>query len=205
MAQRFKTMLLFGAPGSGKGTQGELLGKIPGFFHLSTGDMFRSLDRESELGKTFASIAEKGDLVPDKLTIDLWQSYMAEQIEAGCFDPSNQILVLDGLPRTADQAKLIEPLIDVLGILHLHALDQEAMVNRLRQRALKQGRADDANESVIRNRLEIYERETRPVLDQYDASLVHDIDALGTMAIVLMQVLNVVAPIHARSVLPASV
>ncbi|HCT44127.1 MAG: adenylate kinase [Phycisphaerae bacterium] len=205
MAVRYKTVLLFGAPGAGKGTQGELLGNIPGFYHLSTGDMFRALDRESELGRTFVSYSEKGELVPDELTIKLWQQYTNEQIESGKFDPDTQLLVLDGLPRTTDQAKLIDPLLDVLGVIHLFAMNKEAMVARLRQRALQQKRTDDAKEEVIRTRLEIYERDTRPVLDMYDASMVHEIDAMGTMAMVLMHVLDVVAPIHANSVVPAGV
>lgn len=205
MAQRYKTVLLFGAPGAGKGTQGQLLGNIPGFYHLSTGDMFRSLDCESEMGRTFARYSEKGELVPDELTIKLWDCYTKELIEAGAYDPSTQLLVLDGLPRTIEQAKLIEPMLDVLGVLHLNAANKQEMVTRLRERALKQNRADDAKEEVIRNRLEIYERDTRPVLDQYASSLVHEIDAMGTMAIVLMHVLDIVAPIHARAVMPAGV
>lgn len=204
MAQRYKTVLLFGAPGAGKGTQGQLLGNIPGFYHLSTGDMFRSLDRDSEMGRTFARYSEKGELVPDELTIQLWECYTRERIEAGDYDPGKQLLVLDGLPRTTEQAKLIQSMIEVLGVIHLNAVNKEAMVQRLRERALKQNRADDAKEEVIRNRLEIYERDTRPVLDQYDPSIVHEIDALGTMAVVLMHVLDIVAPIHARAVLPAA-
>ncbi len=203
MADRFKTILLFGAPGAGKGTQGELIGKVPGFFHMSTGDMFRALDRDSEAGKKFEHYSSKGELVPDEVTIELWQCYMNKRIEEGSFDPSTMILILDGLPRTVAQAKLIRPFLDVLAVLHLNARDKEAMVARLRERAMKQNRTDDAKEEVVRNRLEIYERDTRPVLNMYDASIIHEIDALDTMAMVMMNVLNVVAPIHAGHVLSA--
>ena len=198
MAEQYKTVLFFGAPGAGKGTQGELIGNVPGFFHMSTGDMFRSLDRESELGKTFESYSSKGELVPDELTIQLWQQYMNERIADGSFDPKNTLLILDGLPRTVDQAKVIEPLIDVLAVVHLNARDQEAMVERLRERAIKQQRVDDAKEEVVRNRLSVYENETRPVLDYYDASLIHDVDAINTMAVVMSEVLSVIAPLHAK-------
>lgn len=204
MAERYKTILLFGAPGAGKGTQGELIGQVPGFYHMSTGDMFRSLDRDSEIGKKFESYSSKGELVPDEVTIELWQSYMNSRIKDGSFDPDSMILILDGLPRTVEQAKVIEPLIDVLAVIHLNAKDREAMVARLRNRALKQNRADDAKEEVVRNRLDIYERDTRPVLNTYDSSLIHDIDALDTMAMVMMNVMNVVAPIHAGHVLSAN-
>lgn len=198
MAERFKTVLFFGAPGAGKGTQGELIGNVPGFFHMSTGDMFRGLDRDSEAGRKFEAYSSKGELVPDEVTIELWRSYMDKQIAAGRFDPSTMLLVLDGLPRTVAQAELIKPLIEVLAIVHLNAKDKEAMVARLRERAIKQQRVDDAKEEVVRNRLDIYERETRPVLDVYDQSIVHEVDALNTMAMVMSEVLSITAPIHAR-------
>ncbi len=197
MAEQYKTVLFFGAPGAGKGTQGELIGSVPGFFHMSTGDMFRSLDRNSEAGKKFESYSSKGELVPDEVTIELWQDYMNQRIADGSYDPSTMLLILDGLPRTVNQAKVIAPLIDVLAVVHLNAKDKEAMVARLRERALKQNRADDAKEDVVRNRLDIYERETRPVLDVYDRSIVHDVDAINTMAMVMSEVLSVIAPIHA--------
>jgi adenylate kinase len=197
MAEQYKTVLFFGAPGAGKGTQGELIGSVPGFFHMSTGDMFRSLDRNSEAGKKFESYSSKGELVPDEVTIELWQDYMNQRIADGSYDPNTMLLILDGLPRTVNQAKVIAPLIDVLAVVHLNAKDKEAMVARLRERAIKQNRADDAKEDVVRNRLDIYERETRPVLDVYDDALVHDVDAINTMAMVMSEVLSVIAPIHA--------
>ncbi|MHA7813077.1 MAG: adenylate kinase family protein [Phycisphaerales bacterium] len=198
MAERFKTVLLFGAPGAGKGTQGELIGNVPGFYHMSTGDMFRSLDRSSEAGQKFEHYSSRGELVPDEVTIELWQEHMDRLIAEGAYDPATTILILDGLPRNVAQAKVIEPLIEVLAVIHLNAKDREAMVARLRQRALKQNRADDAKEDVVRNRLDIYERDTRPVLDVYDNSLVHDVDAINTMAMVMSEVLAILAPLQAK-------
>lgn len=198
MAERFKTVLLFGAPGAGKGTQGELIGNVPGFYHMSTGDMFRSLDRSSEAGQKFEHYSSRGELVPDEVTIELWQEHMDRLIADGAYDPATTILILDGLPRNVAQAKVIEPLIEVLAVIHLNAKDREAMVARLRQRALKQNRADDAKEDVVRNRLDIYERDTRPVLDVYDNSLVHDVDAINTMAMVMSEVLAILAPLQAK-------
>ena len=197
MAERFKTVLLFGAPGAGKGTQGELIGNVPGFYHMSTGDMFRALDRNSEAGRKFESYSSKGELVPDEVTIELWQDYINQRIAEGSYDPSTMLLILDGLPRTVNQARVIEPLIDVLAVVHLNAKDKEAMVARLRERAIKQQRTDDAREEVVRNRLDIYERDTRPVLDVYDDLIVHEVDALSTMAVVMSEVLGIIAPIHA--------
>ena len=104
------------------------------------------------------------------MTLELWQDYM--QASLGIYKPHADLLILDGLPRTLNQAKLIEPYIEVLGIVHLNAANKEDMVARLRKRAIEQKRVDDAKEDVIRNRLDIYERETRPVLNYYDQSLV---------------------------------
>tara|TARA_R110002072_G_scaffold42064_21_gene118881 strand:+ start:149126 stop:149746 length:621 start_codon:yes stop_codon:yes gene_type:complete len=197
MADRLKTVLLFGAPGAGKGTQGELLGHIPGYFHMSTGDMFRSLDKESELAQTFFKYSSKGELVPDEVTLELWHTYVKAQATLGIYKPHADLLILDGIPRTLAQTTLMDQYIEVLGIVHLSAANPDDMVARLRNRALEQKRVDDAKEDVIRNRLDIYERETRPVLNYYDQSLVHEIDAIGTLGGVLSNILQVVAPIQA--------
>ena len=196
MSDRLKTVLLFGAPGAGKGTQGELLGCIPGFFHMSTGDMFRSLDKESELGKIFYDFSSKGELVPDEVTLELWHTYVHAQAILGLYKPYSDLLILDGIPRTVAQTALMEKYIDVLGVIHLSAANPDDMIARLQKRAIEQKRVDDAKEDIIRNRLAIYEKETRPVLDHYDASIVHEIDAIGTLGGVLSNILQVVAPIQ---------
>ncbi|MBL4699286.1 MAG: nucleoside monophosphate kinase [Phycisphaerales bacterium] len=196
MADRLKTVLLFGAPGAGKGTQGALLGSIPGYFHMSTGDMFRSLDKESELGQIFYEYSSKGELVPDEVTLELWHTYVHAQAILGMYKPYSDLLILDGIPRTVAQTTLMEQYINVLGVVHLSAANPDDMIARLQNRALEQKRVDDAKEDVIRNRLAIYERETRPVLNHYDSSIVHEIDAIGTLGGVLSNILNVVAPIQ---------
>ena len=196
MADRLKTVLIFGAPGAGKGTQGSLLGSIPGYFHMSTGDMFRTLDKESELGQIFYEYSSKGELVPDEVTLELWHTYVHAQAILGMYKPYSDLLILDGIPRTVAQTSLMEKYIDVLGIIHLAAANQDDMIARLHNRAIEQNRVDDAKEDVIRNRLAIYERETRPVLNQYDQSIVHEIDAIGTLGAVLSNILKVVAPIQ---------
>ena len=196
MADRLKTVLLFGAPGAGKGTQGSMLGCIPGYFHMSTGDMFRSLDKKSELGKIFYEYSSKGELVPDEVTLELWNTYVRAQAILGLYKPYADILILDGIPRTVAQSALMEQYIDVLGVVHLSAANPDDMIARLRNRAIEQKRVDDAKEDIIRNRLDIYERETRPVLNHYDQALVHEIDAIGTLGGVLSNILKVVAPIQ---------
>lgn len=191
--ERYRTVLMFGAPGVGKGTQGGILGMVPGFFHMSTGDMFRSLDRRSELGKIFESYSNRGELVPDEVTVRLWQDFMEKNFEHRTPRPS--LLLLDGIPRNRCQAKLLDEYLDVQLILHLVSSDLDEMVRRLRKRALQQGRSDDADEHVIRHRLEVYERETAPVLKHYPSRVVCQVDALDTPLGVLRQIVDCLLPV----------
>jgi len=186
--------LLFGQPGVGKGTQGVVLGTIPGVVHLATGDMFRGLDRESALGQEFLKYSSQGLLVPDDLTCRLWQQYVQGLIDTNAYRPQMDLLLLDGIPRSVPQAEMLAQHIDVLAIVHLVCSDEEQLVQRIKLRAQKQGRLDDADERVIRRRLDVYERETRPLLDCYDASVVHEVDADGLPMQVTQRVLNTIIP-----------
>jgi adenylate kinase len=196
MAHPYKSMLLFGAPGVGKGTQGKILACIPGLFHLATGDIFRSLDRESELGRKCYQYSARGELVPDELTIELWQDYVNTLVSKGRFSPQNEMMVLDGIPRSIGQAAALDKHIDVVRIIHLKCNDVDEMVSRMKRRARMENRHDDADEKVIRRRFEVYEEETAPVLSHYPPTLVADVDALGTPAEVLMRILKVIVPIY---------
>jgi len=196
MAGSYKCILLFGSPGVGKGTQGKILTYIPGFYHLATGDMFRSLDKQSDLGKEFMEYSSKGLLVPDELTIRLWKQYVQKKIDADEYNPQRDLLLLDGIPRSHNQAKEMAGLIDVLGVIHLVASDVDEMVQRMVRRAKTEGRHDDADENVIRRRFEVYKEETAPVLNEYDKTLIHEIDAMGTPAEVLLKVLQVLVPLR---------
>ncbi|MHC5024694.1 MAG: adenylate kinase family protein [Planctomycetota bacterium] len=195
MSDRYRSLLLFGAPGVGKGTQGRLLGQIPGINHLATGDMFRSLDKSSELGRRFVEFSSQGLLVPDELTVQLWDQYVKRRITDGEFRPRHDLLVLDGIPRSVSQARMLEDRIEVLGVIHLVAPDIDAMVERMKRRAEREGRHDDADETVIRRRFDVYKAETAPVLDLYDTSLVHEVGAVGSPATVLLEVLGQIVPI----------
>lgn len=191
---RYKAILLFGAPGSGKGTQGKIIGQIPGFFHSSTGDIFRSLDLRSEMGRTFWEYASRGALVPDETTIKVWRQYITGMEWINQFHHESEVIVLDGLPRNVNQAKLLEKEIEVVKILYLRA-DLSKMVERLRRRALKESRIDDANDAVIQRRMETFERETRPVLDYYPKELVVRIDAMKTQIEVLNDIIRELTPV----------
>lgn len=193
---RYQSILLFGAPGVGKGTQGEVLGKLPGFHHCSTGDMFRQLDKASELGKLCASFGAKGQLVPDEVTIRVWEEGMRFRIAAGLFNPTRDLLVLDGLPRTVAQVAMIEKHVEVKMVIHLTCSNPEEMVRRLKLRALKSGRVDDAKEEVIRKRWDVYQAETQPVLNCYPKTLIRDVEGIDTPVNVLSNILNAVRPLY---------
>ena len=196
MADRFQTVLLFGAPGSGKGTQGKILGNIPGFYHLSCGEVFRTLDTRTDLGKTFIEYSSKGLLVPDDATVQMWHLNMQARTVLSDYKPNADLLVLDGIPRNVNQAKLLEKHLNVLQIIHLVCPDKEEMIKRLRRRALKENRIDDAKEEVIRKRWEVYEQETFPVLKYYPKGIVKEVDATGSPARVLEHILEAVVPIQ---------
>ena len=194
---KFRTILLFGSPGAGKGTQGKILGALPNYLHISSGDLFRNLRVQNPIGQTFLDYASKGKLVPDEPTMSLWHDDIENRIRNGIFDPNTDTLLLDGIPRNPTQAKLLDDRLNVVGLLNLFCKDLDIMVERLQARALRQNRLDDANLDTIRNRLEIYEAETRPVLNHYGDSLVHTIDSTQTPVRVLRDVLEVLAKLEA--------
>jgi adenylate kinase len=203
---RYKSILLVGAPGSGKGTQGKILASIPGFFHSATGDIFRSLDLQSEMGRIFWEYSSRGELVPDEVTLRVWKNFMKGMEMINSFHPETQILVLDGIPRSNRQAELLDDTIEVLKVIYLVCADMKKMVERLRRRALKENRVDDANDKVIQNRLEVYERDTKPLLDHYAPDKIVRIDATMSQIKVLSEIIKVLVPVkdeidHARETL----
>jgi len=151
---RFRTFLILGAPGSGKGTQGVVLGRVPRFHHLACGDVFRSLDTRTTLGQKFVEYSSRGELVPDDLTVQLWKANVKDRVEAHQFKPEIDFLVLDGIPRNVEQAEYMEQHINVLQVFHLSCPDRTELTRRLRKRALKDNRFDDASDVVIQKRFE---------------------------------------------------
>jgi adenylate kinase len=189
---KYRTILLFGAPGSGKGTQGKILGTIPNFFHCACGDVFRNLRIDSPIGRVFIDYSSRGELVPDEQTISLWRASIEGNTQSGRFHPEQDTLVLDGIPRNVHQAEMLKETLDVIGIFYLRCTNFENLVLRLQRRALKENRLDDASLEVIRQRLKTYEVVTVPVLNYYGEDLVHHIDADQPPAEMLMDILRLV-------------
>lgn len=173
----YRAILMFGYPGCGKGTQGLVLGRMPNLVHLAMGDIFRGLDKDSDIGREFLSYSTKGQLVPDELTVRVFRHHLEWKTKTGEIDPAYHMLILDGIPRTPVQVQLLSPVIDVKRIVHLVIGDRDVLIARLRRRAAKSNRPDDADRSVIENRIEVYERESRPVLQAYPQKLVARVNA----------------------------
>lgn len=163
--KRMKNIILFGPPGAGKGTQSATLITRFGLVHLSTGDIFRSnIKGETELGTLAKSYMDKGELVPDQVTINMLEAEVEKHPEAKGF-------IFDGFPRTEAQAEALDAFLKskestIFKMLALEVPEDE-LVHRLLERGKDSGRADDANEQVIRNRIAVYERETSIVADHY--------------------------------------
>lgn len=169
--------LILGAPGSGKGTQGKILGSIPRFFHCACGDVFRSLDTRTPLGQKFVHYSSRGELVPDELTIELWKAQVDNWSDSHVYKPDIDFLVLDGIPRNVAQAEMIRRFLEIHQVFHLSCPNREELARRMRKRALKDNRIDDASDRVIQQRIATYEAETKPILEYFSNGLVTDIDA----------------------------
>ncbi|MDB6121461.1 MAG: adenylate kinase [Pedosphaera sp.] len=187
---KYRTILLFGAPGAGKGTQGKILGNIPNYFHCACGDVFRNLKADSQIGRIFLEYANRGELVPDEPTVELWSQFIDNSKKAGRFNPDTDTLILDGIPRSVHQAEMLKDTLDVRAIFYLRCPNMDKLVERLQRRALRENRLDDANLDIIRHRLKTYERETKPVLNFYGKGIVHKIDSTQTPAKVLYDILR---------------
>jgi adenylate kinase len=184
-------LLIIGPPGAGKGTQAAKLAEIYGIPAISTGDIFRANIKDgTELGKQVQAIVESGSYVPDSLTNDLVRDRLLQPDVSGGF-------LLDGYPRTTEQVEELDRILGQAGarldaVVQLVA-DVDEVVERLRKRALVEGRADDTEE-VLRHRQEVYADQTAPLIDVYAGrGLVVAVDALGEVDEVTERIVTALA------------
>lgn len=173
-------LVLFGPPGAGKGTQAEFLIQSYHLIHLSTGDLLRSeIAGQTPLGLEAKAFMDKGELVPDAVVIGMIRSKLEANPDANGF-------IFDGFPRTVEQAKALDILLNdndtpISGMLSLEVEHQE-LVNRLMGRGLVSGRADDQDQAVIENRINVYEQKTAPLISYYKAQgKQYGINGMGTI------------------------
>ena len=184
-------IILFGPPGAGKGTQAERIRDNYNFLHISTGDVFRyNIKNETELGKRAKSFIDRGELVPDDVTIKM----LAGEIEKA--DDKNGI-IFDGFPRTKAQADALDDLLneqnEKIDALISLEVDDEILTERLKERGKTSGRKDDADENVIKNRIQVYYTETEIVKDHYkQQEKLHEVDGVGSIEDITKRLNNVI-------------
>lgn len=173
-------LVLFGKPGAGKGTQAEFLKDQYNLQHISTGDVFRyNIKNGTELGNLAKSYMDKGDLVPDEVTIKMLQDEVENHLDASGF-------IFDGFPRTVAQAQALDEFLEsremrIDATLALDA-DDEVLIQRLLERGKVSGRTDDQDESKIRNRFEEYNQKTAPLQAYYEAQgKFHSVNGIGAI------------------------
>jgi adenylate kinase len=187
---RYRTILLFGMPGSGKGTQGSVLGQLPDLVHISMGDVFRKIPKYGHFGQEIARYTSQGAMVPDDLTVRIWQRHTQILEMQELLLPDQHTLILDGLPRNYTQAVRLDDILNVVQIFHLKISDTVKAAERLKTRALRENRLDDMNEEVIRRRLNTYYDETFKTLSFYPPDLIFDVDATQAPLDVLRDIVN---------------
>ncbi|GAA4948946.1 hypothetical protein GCM10023314_22780 [Algibacter agarivorans] len=178
--QHMTNLVLFGPPGAGKGTQAEFLKEKYNLVHISTGDVFRyNMKNDTALGMLAKSYIEKGGLVPDQVTIDMLNAEVEKNADAKGF-------IFDGFPRTNAQAEALDKLMDSkdsqINAMIALEVDDEVLVKRLLERGKTSGRKDDADETVIRNRIKVYYDETAILKDYYAAQNKYfGVDGVGSI------------------------
>ena len=167
-----RAILLFGYPGSGKGTQGKILAALPGFHHVAMGDILRGLTPAHPLYAQVQSYLKAGNLVPDELCMDLFHHHIKNM---GADE--EDFLLVDGVPRNARQVELLNKIVRVVRIFKLSVYDEQLVIDRIRKRAQAQGRADDASDETIQHRLSVYRKETESCIRTYPGTILTRIHA----------------------------
>ena len=184
-------LILFGKPGSGKGTQAEFVKQKYDLVHISTGDVFRfNISKNTELGELAKSYMDKGDLVPDKVTIKMLEAEVEKFPNANGF-------IFDGFPRTSTQAQILDDFLNSknMSISMTIALEvvENLLIDRLINRGKDSGRTDDQDKSKIQNRFDEYNKKTAPLIDYYKSqNKFFEIDGIGEINDISNRIFDVI-------------
>jgi adenylate kinase len=175
--QPWQAAIVMGLPGTGKSTMCRALEPTPSLVHVEAGEVLRRLDPDSPAGRRAQPYIDRGDLVPDELTMQAWAEHVEKLVDNGSFVPERQVLLLDGIPRTLVQGKSLRDRAEVRGLIFLDVDDDDVLVHRLLKRGETSGRSDDAGETVIRKRIAMHRADVLPVLELYPETIRRRIDA----------------------------
>ena len=184
-------LILFGKPGSGKGTQAEFVKNKYGLVHISTGDVFRyNISKQTELGLLAKSYMEKGDLVPDNVTIKMLEAEVNKSLNANGF-------IFDGFPRTTHQAEILDDFLKKkdLSITMTIALevDEAILIERLIKRGKESGRIDDQDKSKIKNRFDEYNNKTSQLIEYYKhQNKFYSVEGTGEIEQITQRIYNLI-------------
>ncbi|RDB31593.1 adenylate kinase family protein [Candidatus Similichlamydia laticola] len=187
-----RSILLLGPPGSGKGTLGKSLSDLMGIPHLSTGDLVRRASPSSPLGRACSHLSDSGSLISDKLIFSTFEDYLKGLLLTFQMDEQSWIL-LDGIPRTAEQVDLVSNVLNLSVVLRLHVSDT-VLLKRITERASSQGRVDDLDMDVVHRRITIYNEHVGQILSKLDSSRVFTIEADKHRLLVLAEALSFLVP-----------
>lgn len=184
-------IVLFGKPGSGKGTQANFIKSLYNLIHISTGDVFRyNISNNTDLGKMAKLYMDKGDLVPDHLTIKMLENEVNKNLNANGF-------IFDGFPRTKNQAQILDKFLKnknlVISMTIALEVDDEVLIKRLIERGKESGRVDDQDKAKIQNRFVEYNNKTSVLLDYYSKQgKFHSVDGLGNINEITERISNLI-------------
>tara|TARA_B100000965_G_C19590776_1_gene757864 strand:- start:1149 stop:1724 length:576 start_codon:yes stop_codon:yes gene_type:complete len=184
-------IVLFGKPGSGKGTQANFIKSLYNLIHISTGDVFRyNISNNTDLGKMAKLYMDKGDLVPDHLTIKMLENEVNKNLNANGF-------IFDGFPRTENQAQILDKFLKnknlVISMTIALEVDDEVLIERLIERGKESGRVDDQDKAKIQNRFVEYNNKTSVLIDYYSKQgKFHSVDGLGNINEITERISNLI-------------
>ena len=184
-------IVLFGKPGSGKGTQANFIKNMYNLIHISTGDVFRyNISNNTDLGKMAKSYMDKGDLVPDHVTIKMLEGEVNKNLNSNGF-------IFDGFPRTKNQAQILDEFLKnknlAISMTIALEVDNEVLIKRLIERGKESGRVDDQDKTKIQNRFVEYNNKTSVLIDYYSKQgKFHSVDGLGNINEITERISNLI-------------